>query len=343
MSGVAQSALTHNVMQHAQQSLFLIEHPLFPSVASLSGIDLFSGIGGLSSGFLELEIPMVGVDRDPDAVLAYGSSELGSGHLADLGAQLIRANVAIVVGGPPCRPWSAINQKRRSENHEDHSLLARFVEHVVAINPVCFIMENVPALRSDSVYEKGMTCLRSAGFDVEAHCVHYHHFGAATKRRRLITVGIRGGLGSAHRFFSVLRELRRSATTVRAAIARFRDLGRQEFPDHDWPNFRTIHKYRDRYASGQYGWFKLDYDEPAPSFGSVTKTYILHPESGSTGFPERVISVRELMAIMGFADTVKFPTGISRTKRYQMLANAVSPHVSRAIATAMVTVLTKGT
>jgi site-specific DNA-cytosine methylase len=76
----------------------------------------------------------------------------------------------------------------------------------------------------------------------------------------------------------------------------------------------------------------LDYDTPAPSFGSVAKTYILHPEAGIGGYAERVLSVREVMAIMGFADSVRFPERTSRAKRYQMVANAVSPVASRAIA-----------
>ena len=164
--------------------------------------------------------------------------------------------------------------------------------------------------------------------------------GAATKRRRLLTVGIRGEEGVAQRFFEVLRNYSKPADTVYDAISRFRNIERNGFPDHDWSELQTIHKYRERYASGQYGWRKLEYDRPAPSFGSVAKTYILHPESGINGFPERVLSVREVMSIMGFSDEVQLPPGVSRTKRYQMVANSVSPQVSRAIAATILEILT---
>jgi len=324
-----------------QGSLSLSRLPLFDSPSSLSGVDLFAGIGGLSAGFAELGIPMVGVDSESAAALVYESAGFGLGRLADLRSELITADVSIVVGGPPCRPWSAVNQQRRTFHHADHGLLARFVDHVEAINPMLFVMENVPALRRDETYTNGMARLRVAGFDVAAQIVHYDHYGAATKRRRLLTVGIRAGDGSAQSFFDALRERRRPAATVRDAILKFRDLGRNEFPDHDWSELNTIHKYRDRYTSGQYGWRKLEYDQPAPSFGSVAKTYILHPEAGIEGFPERVLSVREVMAIMGFGDAVRFPEGMPRTKRYQMVANSVSPQVSRAIAAAVVAVLTR--
>jgi site-specific DNA-cytosine methylase len=72
----------------------------------------------------------------------------------------------------------------------------------------------------------------------------------------------------------------------------------------------------------------------------VAKTYILHPESGINGFADRVLSVREVLAIMGFGLNTRFPPKTSRARRYQMAANAVSPQVSRAAAAAIYQLLT---
>jgi DNA (cytosine-5)-methyltransferase 1 len=94
----------------------------------------------------------------------------------------------------------------------------------------------------------------------------------------------------------------------------------------------TIEKYRERYRTGQYGWRRLDYDSPAPSFGNVTKTYVLHPEAGESGFDERILSVRELLCIMGFPKEFHFPEGIPLPRRYQMVADVVSPVFSEACA-----------
>jgi site-specific DNA-cytosine methylase len=63
----------------------------------------------------------------------------------------------------------------------------------------------------------------------------------------------------------------------------------------------------------------------APSFGSVSKTYILHPDAGKEGYPLRVVSVREVLSIMGFRRDFHFPAGTALSKRYSMAANAVSP------------------
>jgi DNA (cytosine-5)-methyltransferase 1 len=73
----------------------------------------------------------------------------------------------------------------------------------------------------------------------------------------------------------------------------------------------------------------------APSFGSVAKTYILHPEAGHDGFPKRVLSVREVLSIMGFDPGFTFPAGSSRSLRYQMCADTVSPVFSTACARAV--------
>ena len=314
-----------------------LTHP--PGIAVL---DLFAGIGGFSSGFHAEGFCVTGVDSEPVAVQAYRDAGFGEAFQADLGTTLFGSSSPVVIGGPPCRPWSPVNQQRRRAEHADHGLLARFADHVREVRPLVFVMENVPALKADDIYGDSIRALTALGFDIEARILHYDQFGAATRRRRLFTVGVRGRLGGAHAVFHELRQEHKPQRTVRDAISAYRNLARDAVPDHDWSELTTIGKYRDRYETGQYGWRKLDYDSPAPSFGSVAKTYILHPEAGEEGYPERVLSVREVMAIMGFPETVVFPKGTPRAKRYQMAANAVSPQVSRAIATAVKRFLTGG-
>jgi DNA (cytosine-5)-methyltransferase 1 len=302
---------------------------------SIAVLDLFAGIGGLSAGFAERGFEVTGVDSEELAGTVYRSAGFGSAHLVNLATELCVMDVPVVIGGPPCRPWSAMNLQRRQGAHDDHALLTRFIENVRAIRPAVFVMENVPAVRSDALYIAGTTLLRADGYDVAAQILHYDHFGAATRRRRLFTVGVHGSQTGSRTFFDYLQAEQLPPSTVGNAIRRFRDIERGAMPDHDWSELQSIGNYRDRYTSGQFGWRKLAYDSPAPSFGSVAKTYILHPEAGDDGFPERVLSVREVMAIMGFADNVRFPAGAARAKRYQMVANTVSPQVSGAVASAV--------
>jgi DNA (cytosine-5)-methyltransferase 1 len=299
----------------------------------IQGLDLFAGIGGLSAGFAAEGFAMTGVDSEEVAGAVYRQAGFGNAVRHDLGASLYDGgSFSVVLGGPPCRPWSAVNLQRRRGAHPDYGLLARFVEHVGVIRPDIFVMENVPALRSDSVYAEGTRELKAAGYAVHAALLHYDLFGAATRRRRLFTVGVRDSQHGAREFFRLLDVQRAPSRTVGDAILHLRDVSRDAAPDHDWSELRSIHKYKQRYDSGQFGWRKLDYTQPAPSFGSVAKTYILHPEAGIGDYLERVLSVREVLAIMGFDESVRFPQGTARARRYQMVANAVSPQVSRALA-----------
>ena len=108
-----------------------------------------------------------------------------------------------------------------------------------------------------------------------------------------------------------------------------------DFPDHEWPQLKTIEKYRENYETGKYGWHRLKYDECAPSFGNVMKTYILHPNAGENNFPIRVLSVREVLEIMGFPDTYLFPPTMAMGMKYQMAADSVSPVVATRMATTL--------
>jgi len=224
-----------------------------------------------------------------------------------------------------------MNVQRRRQDHAQYWLLERFFDHVQGIRPVLFLMENVPSVRNDERYRDLIGEMRSH-YSVEARVLTYADFGAATKRRRLITVGIRMGTVTASDFFRELESEHSTAATVADRIGWLRDIPRGGFPDHEWSQLKTIDRYEERYRSGRFGWAQLDYDEPAPSFGSVAKTYILHPEAGIDGFAKRVLSVREVLQIMGFDPDFRFPPGTSRTVRYQMAADAVSPVFSRACA-----------
>jgi len=125
--------------------------------------------------------------------------------------------------------------------------------------------------------------------------------------------------------------LREKPSTVRDVMWQLRDQEMGTVPDHVWPQLNTIEKYLRYYETGKYGWYVLDWDSPAPSFGNIMKTYILHPDA-SNGGPKRVISVREALLIMGFGMDFRFPQEAGTGIRYQMIADSVSPVFSLKIA-----------
>lgn len=294
-------------------------------------LDLFAGLGGLSIGFAGEGFRVVGVDKNPISGDVFGLNEIGEHICADLENESILDAAPILIGGPPCRPWSVINTQKRRDEHAQHRLLERFFQHVVGLRPALFLMENVPSVKSDPTYIV-LTDRARGDYSVDARVITYSDFGAATRRRRLITVGVRKGWLAATDFFRELQLERAEARAVGHIIGWLRDIPRDGFPDHDWSVLKTIDRYAERYSSGRFGWARLEHDKPAPSFGSVAKTYILHPDSGVNGCEHRVLSVREVLLIMGFSRDFTFPPGTSRTVRYQMAADAVSPKFSAACA-----------
>ena len=293
-------------------------------------LDLFSGMGGLSYGFKREGFDVTGVDKFVHVEKTYRAL-VGSEFIRmDLEESSVTGDYDIIVGGPPCRPWSPVNLARRGSSHRDYGLVGRFFDHVLVIEPQVFVMENVPFLLGDEEFSRQLSRATSAGYSVDYALIRYSDYGASTARRRLIVVGIRDG--SASELINRLRNPSVRTKTVRNAIYGLRELEKGEKKDHVWPELRTIWKYRSKYLTGKFGWRILRWDEPAPSFGNVMKTYTLHPDSNLDTGIYRVVSVLEVSRIMGFNHGFHFPEDVGMGHRYQMLADSVSPAFSASLA-----------
>lgn len=298
----------------------------------LAVLDLFAGMGGFSLGFRQAGFKVLGVDEQEWTAPVFRHNQIGAVRIEDLSAVDVHVDATVIIGGPPCRPWTAINTRLRGDDHPDQPLLNRYFHHVVAIRPAMFLMENVPAVQSDPTYKTWWTRMQAEGYSIGCDVFSYASYGAATRRQRLFTVGVRDCRTGALDFLTRMRARRRPATTIGDVIGQLREQPLGTPPDHVWPELTTISSYVGRYKSGQYGWRQLRMDEPAPSFGNVTKTYILHPDHEPDDPAARVLSVRELLLIMGFSEPFSFPPEIPLSIRYQMLADAVSPTFSRVCA-----------
>ncbi len=301
-------------------------------------LDLFCGAGGLARGFEKAGFHVTGVDFSRDVEKTFELNSRGEFIRADLSRELIYGKFDLIVGGPPCRPWSTVNITKRGKTHADYHLISRFFLHVIHHLPRVFMLENVPALAKDNNFNRYVGRVRKLGYSIVHRVISYGDFGAPTRRRRLIVFGTRAGCKV--NFFEMLEKYRSPPRTVRDAIWWLRDKERGVVPDHVWPELRTIRRYRGYYMTGKFGWYVLRWDEPAPSFGNIMKTYILHPDSfNGSGITARVISVKEALLIMGFDQEFRFPADIGVSSKYQMVADAVSPVFSYVAAQAIKNVI----
>lgn len=288
-------------------------------------------MGGFSYGFTNNGFKATGVDIKEEAKVSYKELTRGDFILSDLHSELIQDNeYDVIIGGPPCRPWSSINITRRGQNHPDYSLVSKFLSHIKYHKPKIFIMENVPPLSNDLTLINLISSTKAMGYSVDKVKVTYSHFGASVKRTRLIILGILDyDVGN---FLLQLKSFERKPRTVRDSISSLKGKEYGNDPDHVWPNLKTIRKYQKYYETGKYGWRILKWDEPAPSFGNVMKTYTLHPDSSFENAYVRPISIAEAARIMGFNESFQFPEGIPMSKRYQMIVDSVSPIFSDILA-----------
>jgi len=300
-------------------------------------LDLFCGMGGLSFGFAENGFIVTGVDVSEKAGLTYSLNRIGNFVKMDLMNPGLRGKHEIIIGGPPCEPWSCLNLTRRKEKHLRYKCLNAFFMEINKLRPLIFIMENVPAIRNDSSFAENLDDVQKY-YDVVISVIVYSDYGAAFARRRLFTFGIKREIGvSASQIMDAVKK--EKPATVREAIGNLRDRGPDVHLDHIWPKVKTIYKYLDYYRTGKYGWYILEWDKPSPSFGNVTKTYILHPDSFHDGNEPRPISVREALRIVGFPDKYRFPKGLGMKIKYEMIADAVSPVFSFKLAKAVKDIL----
>jgi DNA-cytosine methyltransferase len=161
-------------------------------------LDLYCGMGGLSLGFaLALENTEIhGVDIDPHAVATYNLNLHRLGCWADE-ADLLTwepdREYDIVVGGPPCQPWSLANTRNSGERHPLYPTFQRYFDIIKSSMPLAFVFENVRGLVTQKFKHLLDAQLRSLAetYRVKSAILNAVDYGVPQKRQRVIVAGIR--------------------------------------------------------------------------------------------------------------------------------------------------------
>ncbi len=309
--------------------LILRDMKLSKKVIKMNVLDLFCGAGGLASGFSKNKFTVTGIDKSTCAVETFKLNNFGEAQEINLQKETVKGDFDIIIGGPPCKPWSSVNVSKRKKDHSDYNLITSYFENVIHHQPKIFIMENVLPVSKDEILKHNINRMRNRGYSIQKVIVKYSNYGAATSRRRLFVIGRKGR--KVHNLVKDLEKKKSGSQTVGSAIRYLNNKESEKESEHIWPNLKTIHKYREYYKTGKFGWYILDWNKPSPSFGNVMKTYILHPD-GFNRTPPRVISVRETLNIMGFDNNFKFPDQLGMGIKYQLAVDAVSPVFSNILA-----------
>lgn len=171
----------------------------------LTVLDLFAGAGGMSLGLGLAGLDIVGaVESDADAAKTYRGSHVNARLLeCDIRSLLTEGHqqvlldqfkgIDVVVGGPPCQGFSGINRHRRLDDPRN-SLVESFFAVIGKIQPIAFVMENVPGLASiggGSVLRELQLLAGELGYEVSTMVLQCGAFGVPQNRWRLFLIGHR--------------------------------------------------------------------------------------------------------------------------------------------------------
>ncbi|MEV6202008.1 DNA cytosine methyltransferase [Streptomyces sp. NPDC051771] len=206
--------------------------------APITVVDLFAGCGGFTQGFHEFR-PDEGKDCGPvfhsiaavehnRAAAATYAANFGSGRI-DKSFPEARVyfgdieewkpgqgthHADVIVGGPPCQGFSALNRKKKGS--ERNRLWEEYVRIVAAIRPKVFVIENVDRFLKSDEFQNLLSEVREGGLLAEYRLVdppghlpsdsaedrnrryllNAADYGAVQARRRAIVIGVRRDVAS---------------------------------------------------------------------------------------------------------------------------------------------------
>lgn len=170
-------------------------------------IDLFSGCGGLSRGFMDAGCNvLLGVDIDQAALNTFEKNHPGAiglkGSLADAPtfkqmAKIIGTrNVDLIIGGPPCQGFSLTGP--RNFDDDRNKLYLSYIRAVELFRPKGFIIENVPGMATlykGEVKNEILKRFRKLGYNIDCRVLCAADYGVPQIRRRLVFIGIQKEYG----------------------------------------------------------------------------------------------------------------------------------------------------
>lgn len=295
-----------------------------PSVG-IRALDLFAGCGGLALGFEAAGIETVGYEKDADACATYRRNLHGECHEVFLTPETELPTCDIIIGGPPCQPFSVGGHQNGLKDSRDG--FPAFIGAVSRLRPRLFLFENVRGMlySNRAYFDEIIRCLTDLGYHVSFRLLNAVEFDVPQKRERLIVVG--------HERPFVFPEGSESLVTAGEALGPLAG----EVP----PESKFLTASMDRYVANYERASKcirprdLHLDQPA-------RTLTCRNLAGATGDMHRIrlpdgrrrrILLREAARLQSFPDHFEFTGG--ETSRFNQVGNAVPPmlafHLAQAV------------
>ncbi len=279
-------------------------------------VDLFAGCGGLSLGFEANGFKTVGYEMDERACATYSKNLLGECIHEKLSCESEYPKADIVIGGPPCQPFSVGGKQLGLEDSRDGFPI--FISAVKKLNPEVLLFENVRGMlyKNKWYLKEVIERLESLGYHIQYSLLNALNYEVPQNRERVIVIGSKNRM-------NFPKKINRRVTAGEA-------LGNLAFQFDDNSKFftKSMDTYVAKYekASKCVNPRDLYLDRPA-------RTLTCRNLAGATGDMHRVrlkdgrrrrVTVREAARLQSFPDWFEFVG--NETQQYNQIGNAVAPY-----------------
>ena len=285
-------------------------------------VDIFSGCGGLSLGFIKGGIDVVAAyDKWDAAVKVYERNfnhPVYNADLSDVGScstHISEYHPDMIIGGPPCQDFSSAGL--RNEDNGRGDLTVSYASIIATVKPEWFVMENVATITKTNKLVQAKAIFKEAGYGLTEMVLNASLCGVPQKRKRFFLIGHRGS-EDGFMFSFIQSRLADKEMTIK---------------DYFGDNIDIEFYYRHPRSYARRGIFSVN--EPSPTIRGVNrpvpKGYNLHPNDPVHSLDGiRPLTFKERSMIQTFPEDFVFLG--SKSEIEQMVGNAVPVNLASFVA-----------